>query len=75
MAQIHLCDSEISTNTRSTDDNDEIGDVEALGIAKLKSILKTEARKKIPSRFLWGSMSARTNNSDALDDTEQPEVG
>lgn len=74
MAQIHLCDSEISDNTRSTEDNDEVGDVEALGIQKLKSIIKTEARKKLPSRFIWGSMSARGTNPDALDDLDEAEL-
>lgn len=67
MAQIHLCDPEISEHSRSTKDNEEVGDVQALGIQKLKAILKNEARKRLPSRFMWGSMSARQTTPEDLE--------
>lgn len=58
MASVHLSDPELSPNQIKADENEEVEDVVLLGIQKFKSILKEESRKKIPSRFNWGSMKA-----------------
>lgn len=57
MAQIHLCDPDLTKNTRDMNNNDEVDDIEVLGIHKLFSIVQEEARKQKDSRFLWGSMN------------------
>lgn len=66
MAQVHLCDPELSTNTRDLDNNDEVDDIEVLGIEKLFSIVQEEARKNKDSRFLWGSMDLINSVSDSI---------
>lgn len=62
MAQVHLSDPEFSEKPRATDDNEEIEDVEVIGIQKFKSILREESRKKLTSQFIWGSMKAINND-------------
>lgn len=71
MAQVHLSDPEYSQYNRSADDNDEIDDIETLGIGKLRLILNIEAQKKLPSRFIWGSMSTKTEYQDKSNQTYQ----
>lgn len=56
MAQVHLSDPKLSDHNRATDDNDDVDDVEVLGILKLKAIMRDEHRKHLPSRFIWRSM-------------------
>lgn len=68
MAQVHMCDLDSSNNHRDTDDNDQVDDIEGLGIAKLKKILKEECQKQIPSRFSWGSTKERNTEADDLID-------
>lgn len=64
MAQIHMCDVDIPNNHRYTNDNDQVEDIEVLGIQKLKKIVKEEWRKQIPSQFLWGSTKERNTDLD-----------
>jgi hypothetical protein len=71
MAQVHLSDPQFSKYDRSTDNNDEIDDIETLGIEKLTSILNIEARKNLPSRFIWGAMSAKNKDSETLNLPDQ----
>lgn len=65
MAQVHMCDTSLADNMRDLDDNDEVDDIEALGISQLQQIFKVEAQKKIPSRFAWGSMSTNARFSES----------
>lgn len=74
MAHVHLSDPEYSRYKRSTDDNDEIDDIESLGIEKLKSILNIEARKKFASRFVWGSMSRKDVDDGNMNDEEREDL-
>lgn len=55
MARVHLCDPGLCEITRDLDDNDEVDDIEVLGIEKLFSIVQEEERKNKCSRFQWGS--------------------
>lgn len=74
MAQGHMSDPEISFNSRKMDGNDQLQDVEMLGFAKFQSILRVEARKKLPSRFLWGSIHSRGANVDQMDQFDCTEL-
>lgn len=71
MAQVHMCDTTISNNTQNLDDNNEVDDIELLGILKLKSILNVEAQMQETSRFTWGSMRERNVN---LNDPDDPDT-
>lgn len=55
MAQVHLSDPQLSEKTRDMDNNEEVDDIEVLGIEKLFLIVQEEARKHKDSRFMWGT--------------------
>lgn len=57
-----MCDRAISGNQRPIDNDFEINDVQVLGLEKFKSILRVEYRKKLTSRFTWGSMNEQNIN-------------
>jgi nitric oxide reductase large subunit len=71
MAQVHLSNPEYSQYKRSADENDEIDDIETLGIEKFRSILNIEARKNLASRFIWGSMSTKIEDPDTSNQPDQ----
>lgn len=64
-ALLHLSDPAISKNSRSSED-EEVDNIDLMGVRKLKAILKLEARLGVPSRFIWGSMHARNTDIDQL---------
>lgn len=66
MAQVHLCDPELSSNTRNIEDNDEVDDIEFLGIQKPFAIVQEEARKNKDSRLLWGSTEVINTLSESI---------
>lgn len=74
MAQVHLSDPKYSEYNRSQDNNDELDDIETLGIEKFKSILKIEARKRLASRFIWGSMSTSDPDEDNVNDVDPDSI-